>query len=222
VKTMQFAVRVIVLCLLAVPCLPCQASGAETESNAISTSEFSGPFTKGSLSAQFVAGALFGPISWIDDHPALNYVQTNLRLGWMATNPKERKYVGKGNLELLFELTNSAVYKGFGNYFRGFSVLGRYNLFLSNPKLVPYFQFGAGVVVTDADKDLSQTAIGQSIEFSLQTSLGLHYFIGRDWSLDTEAMYHHVSNAGLAKRNGGVNAVGGFAGVTYYFDWLQK
>jgi lipid A 3-O-deacylase len=219
---MRFAIRVIVLYLLFLPYLPCQASGAETESNTRSTLEPSGPFTKDRFSAQFVAGALFGPVSWVNDHPTLNYVQTNLRLGWMATNPKESKYVGRGNLELLFELTNSVVYKGFGNYFRGFTVLGRYNLFLSNPKLVPYFQIGAGVVVTDADKDLSQTAIGQSIEFNPQTSLGLHYFIGRDWSLDAEAMYHHVSNAGLAKRNGGVNAVGGFVGVTYYFDRLRK
>jgi lipid A 3-O-deacylase len=221
-KTMRFATRVIVLCLLFIPHFPCQAFGAEIESNARSNSEFSGPFAKGRLSAQFVAGALFGPVSWINDHRTLNYVQTNLRLGWMVTSPKERKYVGKGNLELLAELTNSVVYRGFGNYFRGFTLLGRYNLFLSNPKVVPYFQGGAGVVVTDADRDLSQTAIGQGVEFSLQASLGLHYFIGRDWSLDGEAMYHHVSNAGLAKRNEGVNAAGGFVGITYYFDRLRK
>ena len=138
----------------------------------------------------------------------------------MATDPKERAYVGTGNLEILFELTNSVVFKGFGNYFRGFTCLARYNFFLSNPKLVPYFQIGAGVVVTDADEVLSQNAIGQSTEFNPQASLGLHYFISREWSLDAEAMYHHVSNAGLAERNDGVNSLGGFLGVTYYFGRL--
>ena len=181
----------------------------------------SGLFVKNRLSAQFVAGALFGPVSWVHDHATFNYAQTNLRFGWMATDPKESKYFGKGNFELLFELTNSIIFDGWGNYLRGFTLLGRYNLLLSNPKWVPYFQIGAGIIVNDVYKDMSQNEIGQSVEFTPQASIGLRYFMSRQWTVDVEAMFHHVSNAGLSDgRNGGTNAVGGFVGVTYFFDEL--
>jgi lipid A 3-O-deacylase len=177
-------------------------------------------FAKDRLSAQFVAGALFGPVSWVQRHPVFNYAQTNLRFGWMATEPGNVRYFGTGNIELLFELTNSFVFSGFGNYVSGFTLLGRYNFLSSNPHWVPYFQIGGGVVVTDAHKDLSQRAIGQSVEFTALGGLGVHYFIGRRWSLDGEVMFHHISNAGLAERNGGANAVGGLLGLTRYFDRL--
>lgn len=42
--------------------------------------------------------------------------------------------------------------------------------------------------------------------------------IAKNLSLDLEAMFHHVSNAGLEDRNVGVNSGGGFLGITYYFD----
>jgi hypothetical protein len=67
---------------------------------------------------------------------------------------------------------------------------------------------------------MSQDQIGQFVEFTPQGSVGLRYFIDRQWTLDVEAMFHHVSNAGLAQRNAGVNAVGGFLGVTFFFDKL--
>jgi len=179
------------------------------------------PFAKDRLSAQFVAGALFSPVSWLRDHPTFNYAQTNLRFGWMAGEPARSKYFGTGNFELLFELTNSVIFEGAGNYLRGFTLLGRYNLILSDPKWAIYFQVGAGVVVNDVYRDTSQSAIGQAIEFTPQTGIGLHYFIGTKWSIDAEAMFHHISNAGMSNsRNGGINAIGGFLGVTYFFDRL--
>lgn len=89
-------------------------------------------YVKNRLSAQFVAGALFSPVSWVHEHPVINYAQTNLRFGWMATEPTKSKLIGKSNFELLFELTNSAVFLGPGNYLRGFTLLGRFNLLLPN------------------------------------------------------------------------------------------
>jgi hypothetical protein len=35
-------------------------------------------------------------------------------------------------------------------------------------------------------------------------------------------MFHHISNASIANRNDGVNALGGFIGATYYFDKLWQ
>jgi hypothetical protein len=165
---------------------------------------------------------LFGPVSWIQEHPVLNYVQSNLRFGWMTCDLKKTRHFGTGNIELLFELSNSHIFDGFGDYVRGFTLLGRYNFLLPLPALVPYIQLGAGAVLTDAYKDMSQSAIGQEVEFTLVGSLGMRYFLSRRWSLDGEAMLHHISNAGLADRNGGANAVGGFVGITCYFDRLWR
>lgn len=164
---------------------------------------------------------MFGPVSWVHEHPVFNYAQTNVRFGWMVSEPLEYKYLGRGNLELVFELTNSVIFGGAGNYLRGFTFLGRYNLFLSDPRWTLYFQVGAGVILNDAYKDLSQSEIGQALEFTPQGSVGIRRFIGRNWTLDGEVMFHHISNGGLSEgRNGGVNAVGGLLGVTYFFDRL--
>ena len=171
------------------------------------------PYVKDRLSAQFVAGALFGPVSWRRKYPTFNYAQTSLRFGWMASDLVNETYFGTGNFEILFELTNSYIFEGFGSYVRGFTLLGRYNLLLADPHWALYGQIGAGSVVNDAYKDMSQSAIGQAIEFTLQGSLGLHYFIDRKWTVDAEAMFHHISNANLSERNGGTNAVGGSWGL---------
>jgi hypothetical protein len=181
----------------------------------------SGFFVKNGLSTQFVAGALFGPVSWVHTHGTFNYAQTNLRFGWMATDPMKTKYFGRGNFELLFELTYSTIFRGAGTYLRGFTLLGRYNLLPSNPKWAPYLQIGVGAVLNDAYKDLSQSEIGQSVEFTPQGSIGLRYFIARKWTADVEAKFQHISDAGLTPgRNGGVNSAGGFLGVSYFFDRL--
>ena len=196
---------------------------AEAQAQENSSNIFSGPYVKNRLSAQLVSGALFALVSWVHDHATFNYAQTNLRLGWMGSDPTESKYFGRGNVELLFEFTNSIIFEGWGTYLRGFTLLARYNVLLSNPKWAPYIQIGAGVIVNDAYKDMSQSEIGQSVEFTPQGSIGLRYFIGRQWTLDVEAMFHHVSNAGLSDgRNGGINAVGGFVWVTYFFDKLWQ
>jgi outer membrane protein W len=99
----------------------------------------------------------------------------------------------------------------------GLTALIRYNFVQPSAKLFPYAQGGVGIVYTDAYKDLSQDAIGQSIEFTPQGSVGIRYLIHPNWSVDAEAMYHHISNANLAGRNDGINAFGGFIGLTYYF-----
>ena len=211
-----------IICLISLFLLqiPSQAGAQElkTEGN------FGGPsyvYIKDRLSAQFVAGALFTPMAWVKNHTTFNYVQTDLRFGWMASEPSKTKYFGTGNFELLFELTNSFIYEGPGNYMRGYTLLGRYNLLLSDPRWATYFQVGVGAVVNDAYKDMSQKAVGQAIEFTPQMSIGLRYFIARRWTMDLEAMFHHVSNAYLSDRNNGINAVGGFLGVTYFFDQLR-
>ena len=100
-------------------------------------------------------------------------------------------------------------------------MLLRYNLVQPDSRVVPYIQLGVGAVLTDAYKDQSQSAIGQALEFTPQGSVGFRYHINPTWSFDVEGMYHHISNARLAKRNDGINAWGAFFGVSYSPDWRR-
>lgn len=181
-----------------------------------------GTHTKGRISFQLVSGALFSLTGLPEGSPVLNYAQTNLRLGWMLTRPGPQRDFLRGNWEGLFEITNSIIFKGFGNYIGGVTGLLRYNFVQPDWPVVPYIQGGVGIVYNDLYKDKTQQAIGQAIEFTPQFSLGLHYLINNNWSVDAEGMFHHISNAGLSERNRSINALGGFIGVTYFFDTIME
>jgi hypothetical protein len=176
-------------------------------------------YRKGRVSFQFMTG-VFSAHRYLlhTQRQDLTYVQTNLRFGWMLSTPSDDEWILRGNFEALFEATYSRITEGFGNYMYGVTALIRYNFVRPEAKLVPYFQIGAGVVHTDAHKDLTQKLIGQSIEFTPQGSIGLRCLLAKNWSFDAEFMYHHISNAGLADRNIGVNSFGGVVGFTYLFD----
>jgi hypothetical protein len=135
----------------------------------------------------------------------------------MLTDPSEASSFLRGNFEGILEITNSIIYDGIGDYFSGVAALLRYNFVQTDSNLVPYFNVGAGILYNDMYKDRTQDAIGQAIEFSMQSSLGLRYHLGERWSLDAELMIQHISNANMARRNDGINAWGGFLGVTYFF-----
>ena len=68
-----------------------------------------------------------------------------------------------------------------------------------------------------AYRDETQRALGQAGEFYLQATAGLHFLVAPHWSLDAEGGYVHISNAGTNERNGGINALGGSIGLTYFF-----
>lgn len=180
---------------------------------------FDDVLTKGKLSMQIVSGVLIAPCGIGPDTPDFNYSQTNIRLGKVLNDPsKKLKIIPRGNLEAFLEISNSYVYDGFGDYVGGATILLRYNIIPEGSKWSPYVQVGCGIVYNDAYKDKTQKAIGQAIEFTPQGSVGCRYLINENWSIDGEIMLHHISNAGLAERNNGTNALGGFIGLTYYFD----
>jgi hypothetical protein len=179
-------------------------------------------YTEDRVSFQVLGGSLFSSDSIGPDAPSFNYAQANLRMGWMLNTPGAWRYVPGGNLEVLLELTNSAIYKGPGDYMGGLRTIMRYNLVRPDWSFTPYFQVGLGIIYNDAYKDRTQDAIGKSIEFAPNAGLGCRYLISRKWSIDAEAVYEHISNAGRSHRNDGMNSFGGFIGVTHFFDRLWR
>ena len=219
---MHWCFKKLVVLLTAAYIFCCHAHAAEAEDLGSSSSPgITGDllYHKGRISLQFMAGVLFAHRYLVQTHRQdLKYVQTNLRFGWMLSTPSEKEWILRGNFEALFEATYSRITDGFGNYLYGITALIRYNFVRRDAKLMPYFQMGAGLIRTDAYKDVTQKLIGQSIELTPQGSVGLRYLLGRNWSFDAELMFHHTSNAGLDERNIGVISFGGFAGFTYFFD----
>jgi opacity protein-like surface antigen len=171
-------------------------------------------FVEDRITTQLVTGVLFSPVGIGPDHESFDYEQTNLRLGWMLNTPSPDGGFFRGNFEAIAELSGSAIFDGWGNVMVGPTFLVRYNFVQPEWKVVPYVQVGAGFVYTDAYENMNQTVIGQAWEFTPQASVGLKYLLGNNWSLDAEFMYHHVSNASMADRNGGINSLGGLVGVT--------
>ena len=194
----------------------CYARADQT--SAIDPEPTTGIYTEGRISLQLVSGALFSITGFPEGSPDLNYAQTNLRLGWMLASPGPGQSVLRGNWEGLVEISNSIIFKGPGNYIGGVTGLLRYNFVQPDWDLVPYIQGGVGIVYNDVYKDNTQQAIGQAIEFTPQCSIGVHYLIDNNWAVAAEGMFHHISNAGLSKRNRSLNSLGAFIGVTYFFD----
>ncbi len=187
--------------------------GAEPEKTA---------FPKNGVHLQLVSGPLFSSHIFSNGVKVTNVWQTDVRLGWIFTRPLLNESLFRGNFEAIFELANAWIYHGPGNYYGGITALLRYNFVQPGARLVPYAQIGAGIIYNDMYKDETQNAIGQAIEFTPQAGLGFHYLFKEKWSINVEGIYHHISNAGLARRNTGLNSFGGLIGVTYFFDRGRK
>ena len=185
-------------------------------------------FQEDRITLEFMTGAMFSPCGLGPHEPVYNYQQNNVRLGWMLVSPDDkenpfRDTPFRGNFEALFETTGSYVWESFGTYMVGVTGLIRYNFVQPNWIVVPYIQGGAGIIYTNARNWSNQEAIGGNWEFTPQFAGGLKFLIDDNFSFNLEGAFQHISNANTSARNEGVNAYGGFAGFTYYFDnlWLE-
>jgi Lipid A 3-O-deacylase (PagL) len=189
-------------------------------------------FKKGDLFAEFLAGAYFasglGPgsgIFFLGPHGVVmfrevdrfEYAPISVRLGYVLHDCVADGTWLRGNTSLLVDWMAAPVTSESGNYVTGPSLLLRYQFQPHNCWLVPYIQYGIGIVLNDAYQDRTQGLIGGPIEFLLQAEGGVHIFVARKWSINLEGGYQHISNAGLYYHNGGVNDVGFTVGATYRF-----
>jgi hypothetical protein len=114
-------------------------------------------------------------------------------------------------------VTTAAVLRGPGNIVVGPSALVRRNFAEEGSPQTIYVQAGAGIVYNDAYRDPYQRAIGQADEFYLSVAVGYRYALSCQWAFEAELGFVHISNADLAPRNGGINALGASVGLVYSF-----
>ena len=209
------AIRSLLVMVLFVP--PFTSTAEEVLVTAGSARGCETPYTKGRFTIQAIAGAVYSPFLINKERTTVNYVQTDVRFGWMLNTPTGASML-RGSFEALAEISNSFITKGPGNYVSGVTALLRYNFVQPDTKLVPYVQVGVGAVLTDIHKcEDGYPLTSQALNFTPQGSVGARYMAGKNWSIDMEAMFHHISNAGLGDSNAGINSGGILLGFTYFF-----
>jgi lipid A 3-O-deacylase len=136
-----------------------------------------------------------------------------LRYGWILTRPH-----GPGFLNGRFEYAVDAVpvfmvfqpaNKAYG---AGFNPLNLKWNFATRGRIVPYFELSGGTLFTNHDVPVRTN----TVNFTPAAALGTH-FLGesRNWSV--EVRYMHISNAGLASPNPGINTVQVRLGIGKFF-----
>lgn len=84
-------------------------------------------------------------------------------------------------------------------------------VFNTNGALHPFVEAGEGAVYTD----LRKQDLGTRLQFTSQFGGGLEWQIRPDLAVGIQARFRHMSNAGMASSNPGINTVYGLVGVTF-------
>jgi len=136
-----------------------------------------------------------------------------LRFGWILTRPHGPGFL-KGRFEyaldatpafLIFQPANTA-------YGAGFSPLVlKWNL-ASRGRIAPYLELNGGTLFTNHDVPFGTN----TVNFTSAAALGTH-ILGERYNWSLELRYLHISNAGLANPNPGINTVQVRVGVGKFF-----
>lgn len=193
-----------------------QAGAPEPALQEAASDESVTPFRAGGHEVELRGGALFSFLNSGVNKPVLNYSLAAVRFGWMWNDVR---YSGlfRGNSEVLFETFEGSVFKGPGNFAVGGQLIYRYNFVQPGARIIPYFQLGGGGLYNDIWHQQVQHLIGEGFEFVLHGGFGARWMINDRWALSGEGEYRHISNAGLASRNQGLNSFGGSVGLNWLF-----
>jgi len=136
-----------------------------------------------------------------------------LRYGWILTGPHLPGFL-RGRFEyavdavpvfLIFQPANTA-------YGLGFDPLGLKWNFERQGRISPYLELTGGAVFTNHDVPAGTN----TVNFMDQAALGMH-ILGEKHNVSLELRYMHISNAGLATPNPGINTVQVRLGVGRFF-----
>src|ERR1700756_122461 len=137
-----------------------------------------------------------------------------LRYGWILTGPHLPGFL-RGRFEyavdgiplfLVFQPTNTA-------YGVSFDPLGLKWNFEHHGRLSPYLELCGGALFTDHNVPTGTN----TVNFTPQAAFGAH-ILGAKYNVSLEVRYPHLSNAGLATPNPGINTVQVRLGVGKFFS----
>ena len=135
------------------------------------------------------------------------------RFGWILTQPHGPGFL-KGRFEYALEATPLFLIFQPANttYGAGFAPLNLKWIFATRGCLAPYIELSGGTLFTNHDVPTGTN----SINFTPGASFGTHILRNSyDWTI--EARYMHISNAGLATPNPGINTFQVRLGIGKFF-----
>ena len=141
-----------------------------------------------------------------------------LRYGWILTGPHLRGFL-RGRFEyavdavpvfLVFQPANTA-------YGVGFDPLGLKWNFVRHGRFSPYLELTGGTLFTNHEVP----TYANTVNFTDQAALGMH-ILSANHDVSLELRYMHISNAGLANLNPGVNTVQVRLGIGKFFGGREQ
>jgi hypothetical protein len=143
-------------------------------------------------------------------------VNAGVRLGKVLTGDHGGGFV-RGNFEwsadlipVYYVLQPAPAKNAYG---AGFNPVNLKWNFTNSARTVPYFELGGGVLFTNTEVP----ATTSTVNFVTHAALGFHFFVREKRALTANVRYEHISNAGLAVPNPGVNTVQFQLG----FNWFK-
>ena len=135
--------------------------------------------------------------------PNNNVWNAGLRYGWILTRPHGPGFL-KGRFEYVLDATPLFVVQQKYNTAvgGGFSPLGLKWDFATRGSVAPYLELNGGTLFTNKEVPTGTSAVN----FTSAAVFGVHLF-GPKYAWSLEARYMHISNAGLATPNPGINTV---------------
>jgi lipid A 3-O-deacylase len=141
------------------------------------------------------------------------------RYGWILTRPHGPGFLN-GRFEYAVDLVPLfIVFQGANRfepadtaYGAGFNPLNLKWDFASRGRFAPYFELSGGVLFTNRDVPAGTNAVN----FTPSAGLGTH-LLGEKYNWSIEIRYLHISNAGLAVPNPGLNTVQVRLGIGRFF-----
>jgi lipid A 3-O-deacylase len=135
------------------------------------------------------------------------------RFGWIITSPHGPGFLN-GRFEYAVDIVPVFIVAQPGNtaYGAGFNPLNLKWVLATRGSIAPYLELSGGTLFTNHDVPPGTNAVN----FTSSAAIGVHFL--RDslnWSV--EARYMHISNAGLATPNPGLNTVQVRLGIGKFF-----
>ena len=159
------------------------------------------------------AGGGFSVPGGTKDTQAIN---AGVRLGKVLTGDHGPGFV-RGNFEwsadvipVYYVLQPAPAKNAYG---AGFNPVNLKWNFTNSARTVPYLELGGGVLFTNTEVPVTTS----KVNFLTHAALGFHFFVREKRALTMNVRYEHISNAGLAVPNPGVNTVQFQLG----FNWFR-